>query len=169
MRRHLHKESLRELVDVDLPPAQLERLARVDALLRTAADRFKTKDRCGATRASISAALDGEASGVELDHIRRHAEDCSSCRGFLAGVERVATTIRRAPAVRPRLQLVSSPPDEGWTQQSEEQRQEVKLSVAELGLIYKSLKAAKTLRVVPPQDELLEDTMQLVDQAIKNA
>jgi hypothetical protein len=45
----------------------------------------------------------------------------------------------------------------------------VKLSVAELGLIHRALQAAKTLDVVPPQDELLEDTMQLVDQALRSA
>jgi hypothetical protein len=78
-------------------------------------------------------------------------------------------TLRRAPVVRPRLRLVSSPPKEGLPQPSEEWRQDVKLSVAELDLIYKSLAAARTLHVVAPQDELLEDTMQVVDQALRNA
>jgi hypothetical protein len=45
----------------------------------------------------------------------------------------------------------------------------LKLSPAELTLIYESLKSAKTLRIVRPRDELLEDTMQLVDQALRNA
>jgi hypothetical protein len=45
----------------------------------------------------------------------------------------------------------------------------VKLSALELDLIYRSLEAARTLRIVPPQDELLEDTIQLVDQALRNA
>ena len=45
----------------------------------------------------------------------------------------------------------------------------LELSNAELLLIYRSLEAAKTLRVVHPQDELLDDTLQLVSQALKEA
>jgi hypothetical protein len=36
-------------------------------------------------------------------------------------------------------------------------------------LIYKSVEAAKTFHIVPPQDELPEDTMQLVDQTLRSA
>ena len=32
--------------------------------------------------------------------------------------------------------------------------------------IYKSLEAVKTLGALPPQDELLEDTIQIVDQSL---
>jgi hypothetical protein len=42
----------------------------------------------------------------------------------------------------------------------------VTLTFDELALIYKSLQAAKTLGALPPEDELLDDTMQLVDQAL---
>jgi hypothetical protein len=35
-----------------------------------------------------------------------------------------------------------------------------------LALIYKSLEAVKTLGALPPQDELLEDTIQIVDQSL---
>jgi hypothetical protein len=39
-------------------------------------------------------------------------------------------------------------------------------NVDELGLIYKSLEAVKTLGALSPQDELLEDTIQVVDQSL---
>jgi hypothetical protein len=45
-------------------------------------------------------------------------------------------------------------------------KQEVTLTFDELTLIYKSLQAAKTLGALPPHDELLEDTIQLVDHAL---
>jgi hypothetical protein len=43
---------------------------------------------------------------------------------------------------------------------------EVRLTFDELALIYKSLEAVKTLGALPPQDELLEDTIQIVDQSL---
>lgn len=46
------------------------------------------------------------------------------------------------------------------------QTYELQLSFGELALIYKSLQAVKTLGALPPQDELLNDTLQLVDQAL---
>jgi hypothetical protein len=46
---------------------------------------------------------------------------------------------------------------------------ELRLGFRELSLIYKSLQAAKTLGALPPQDELLDDTIQLVDQALSRA
>jgi hypothetical protein len=46
---------------------------------------------------------------------------------------------------------------------------ELKLTFDELALIYKSLQAARTLGAGPQQDELLDDTIQLVDQALKRA
>jgi len=46
---------------------------------------------------------------------------------------------------------------------------ELKLTFGELALVYKSLQAAKTLGALPSQDELLEDTIQLVDQALNAA
>ena len=88
---------VRELIDTDLPAEELERLERVDALLR---------------------------------------------------------------AARPRLRLI---PARG------EQTHELKLTFRELSLIYRSLQAAKTLGAVPLEDELLDDTIQLVDQTLKGA
>ena len=38
-----------------------------------------------------------------------------------------------------------------------------------LALIYKSLQAAKALGALSSEDELLEDTIQLVDQALNDA
>ena len=43
------------------------------------------------------------------------------------------------------------------------------LTFDELALIYKSLQAVKTLGGLPPHDELLDDTIQLVDQALNAA
>jgi|GEM_PF-6806117 len=51
----------------------------------------------------------------------------------------------------------------------ERRRHELTLTFDELVLIYKSLQAAKTLGALPPQDELLDDTIQLVDQALNTA
>lgn len=44
-------------------------------------------------------------------------------------------------------------------------RYELTLSFDELTLIYKSLLAAKSLGVLSQSDELVDDTIQLVDQA----
>ena len=46
---------------------------------------------------------------------------------------------------------------------------ELTLTFDELVLIYKSLQAVKTLGALPPQDEVLNDTIQLVDQALNRA
>ncbi len=74
-------------------------------------------------------------------------------------------------AVRPSLSLVTRPPgdDRIKAAETDEQTLELKLSFAELALIYKSLQAAKTLGALAPQDELLDDTIQLVDQALNRA
>jgi hypothetical protein len=45
-------------------------------------------------------------------------------------------------------------------------KREVRLTFDELALIHKSLEAVKTLGALPPQDELLEDTIQVVDQSL---
>jgi hypothetical protein len=52
---------------------------------------------------------------------------------------------------------------------SDARTHELKLTFGELTLIYKSLQAAKTLGALPPRDELLNDTIQLVDQALNEA
>ena len=43
---------------------------------------------------------------------------------------------------------------------------ELALTFDELALIYQALQAVKTLGALPPQDELLDDTIELVDQAL---
>jgi hypothetical protein len=48
-------------------------------------------------------------------------------------------------------------------------KHELALTFDELVLIYKSLQAAKTLGALPPGDELLDDTIQLVDEALDTA
>jgi hypothetical protein len=46
---------------------------------------------------------------------------------------------------------------------------ELKLSFDELTLIYKSLLAAKALGVLPQENELVDDTIQLVEQTLDGA
>jgi hypothetical protein len=48
-------------------------------------------------------------------------------------------------------------------------KHELTLTFDELALIDKSLQAVKALGALPPQDELLNDTIQLVDQALNAA
>jgi hypothetical protein len=54
----------------------------------------------------------------------------------------------------------------GEAEGSERLVRALRLSFDELALIYKSLEAVKTLGALPPQDELLEDTIQVVDQSL---
>jgi hypothetical protein len=49
------------------------------------------------------------------------------------------------------------------------ERQEVEFTFDELALIYKSLQAVTTLAVLPQNDELLDDTIERVDQALNMA
>ena len=73
-------------------------------------------------------------------------------------------------AVRPSLSLVTTPPattKSPWHRT--EETHELKLTFSELTLVYKSLQAVKTLGALPPQDELLNDTIQVVDQALNRA
>jgi hypothetical protein len=46
---------------------------------------------------------------------------------------------------------------------------DLRLTFDQLALVYKSLQAARTLAVLPRQDELLEDTLQLVDSALDHS
>jgi ubiquitin C-terminal hydrolase len=71
-------------------------------------------------------------------------------------------------STRPSLSLVTPQAEPGW-RKAEEQTYELELSFDALTLIYKSLQAAKALGALPPQDELLNDTIQLVDQALNRA
>jgi hypothetical protein len=74
-------------------------------------------------------------------------------------------------ALRPNLSLVPTPstPAAAARGGREKERHELKLTFGELTLIYKSLQAVKTLGALPPQDELLNDTLQLVDQTLNRA
>jgi hypothetical protein len=71
-------------------------------------------------------------------------------------------------ADRPTLSLVTTRPTTTRPprHKADPQTYELQLSFGELALIYKSLQAVKTLGALPPQDELLNDTLQLVDQAL---
>jgi hypothetical protein len=73
--------------------------------------------------------------------------------------------------VRPRLRLVTTPLSITGSApyNPDAQTHELKLTFGELALIYKSLQAVKTLGALPPQDEVLNDTIQLVDQALNRA
>ena len=67
-------------------------------------------------------------------------------------------------AVRTRLSIDVPP-----TQSAAAPKQELTLTFDELALIYRSLQAVKTLGALPSEDELLDDTIQLVDQALNDA
>ena len=73
-------------------------------------------------------------------------------------VERLARVDALLRAARPRSRLVAG---------RGEQTHELNLTFREPSPIYRSLQAAKTLGAVPLKDELLDDTIQLVDQALK--
>ena len=47
--------------------------------------------------------------------------------------------------------------------------QQLRLTFDQLALIHKSLQAARTLAVLPARDELLDDTIELVDLALIEA
>jgi hypothetical protein len=46
---------------------------------------------------------------------------------------------------------------------------QLQLTFDQLALIHKSLQAVRTLAVLPPQDELLDDTIEVVDRALEQA
>jgi hypothetical protein len=199
------EQPLGELIDDDLPADELERLARVDALLRIAAARDQDDaiatsgdGDCERTRLSISAALDGEPSELESIRVRKHVEQCPSCAGFQANAERLATELRTTPPepmgrplavlpesgsafplherrsseepLRANVRLVATPATTGSTEsRRDDQAHALKLTFGQLALVYKSLQAVKTLGALPPQDELLNDTIQLVDLAMEEA
>jgi hypothetical protein len=72
--------------------------------------------------------------------------------------------------VRPRLSLVTTPPATGSAPHHPGAHlHELQLTFGQLALIYKSLQSVKTRGVLPLQDELLNDTIELVDQALNRA
>jgi hypothetical protein len=79
--------------------------------------------------------------------------------------------LRRLPGepIRPTLRLVvPRPRGTGPTWYTDERPIELKLSFRELTLIHKSLQAVKTIDA-QAQDELLNDTIHLVDLALNEA
>jgi len=67
--------------------------------------------------------------------------------------------------------MVTTPPAarESTRHTRDTQTHELKLTFSELALIHKSLQAVKTLGALPLQDELLNDTIELVDQALNRS
>ena len=49
------------------------------------------------------------------------------------------------------------------------QTHELRLTYGELSLVYRALQAARTLGAQPEENEFLDDTIQLVDQALNGA
>jgi hypothetical protein len=132
---------LRQLIGTDIPADEVERLTRVDALLRLAADHDRVEGQvfCFALRVATRARRPSYAN---------HGEAVRSTS------RPVATRSAATPAARRRI---------------DNETHDLKLTFGELALIHKSLQAAKTLGALPPQDELLNDTIQLVDQALNKA
>jgi hypothetical protein len=145
---------------------ELERPANADATPRPTVGNPAAP---GATRASISLALDRGLSQPDSTGVGEQPEHCSSCGASEVGGEATMPTFPREPrrdgeaTVRPSLKLVTTPPT------SDEQTYELRLTYRELALIYKSLQATKILGALPPQNELLNDTIQIVDLAMTRA
>jgi hypothetical protein len=77
----------------------------------------------------------------------------------------------RDEASSPRLRLVTTPPartETSWVA-ADEQPIELKLGFDQLVLIQRSLKAVRTLGLVERQDNLLTDTLQLIDVTLEEA
>jgi hypothetical protein len=76
----------------------------------------------------------------------------------------------RLEATPRHLRVVATPPRSGSKRGSgEAETIELKVTFGQLALIYKSLQAVKTLGALAPQDELLNDTLDLVDLALDEA
>jgi hypothetical protein len=71
---------------------------------------------------------------------------------------------------RPSSRLVAPPAGHVLRpHRADKQTHELKLTFSELSLVYKSLQAVRTLGELPTQDELLNDTLHLVEQALQRA
>jgi hypothetical protein len=68
-----------------------------------------------------------------------------------------------------RLSLVTPPSSGSTWRDSEAEDIDLKLSFRQLTLIHKALHAVKTLGALPPQDELLNDTLHIVDLTLDRA
>jgi hypothetical protein len=74
-------------------------------------------------------------------------------------------------ASRPKLRLVTTRPartESSWVP-NDKQPIELKLDFRELVLIHRSLEAVRTLGLAEHQDDLLADTLQLIDVALEGA
>jgi hypothetical protein len=74
-------------------------------------------------------------------------------------------------ASRPRLRVVTTPSERthrAWVP-SEAEPIELKLGFRQLDLVYRSLEAVRTLGLVERQDDLLTDTLELIDAALQGA
>jgi len=74
-------------------------------------------------------------------------------------------------ASRPGLRLVTTASEHmerAWVP-SEENPIELKLGFRQLDLVYRSLEAVRTLGLVERQDDLLTDTLELIDAALQGA
>jgi hypothetical protein len=77
----------------------------------------------------------------------------------------------RDAASRPSLRLVPTPPagtESSWVS-SDEDPIGLKLGFRQLVLIHRSLEAMRTLGLIQPQDDLVTDTLQLIDVALDEA
>lgn len=61
-------------------------------------DEIRVLGPCAAARESLSAEIDGEASGNEVASARSHLVTCGDCRDWLRAVERLQRKIRVRPA-----------------------------------------------------------------------
>jgi hypothetical protein len=140
-------EQLRELIDTELPTDEFQRLARIDALLRVSAPGHEDEAASLLPRVRVAAPSEGR-SAPPLDE--RPPSD---------------------EGVRPMLSVVTTPPAASGStpRTSAKQTHGLKLTFSELVLIHKSLQAVKTLGALPLQDELLNDTIELVDQALNRS
>lgn len=68
-------------------------------------------------------------------------------------------------------EIATEPPQAptGHAWHGDVQRRQLKLTFGELVLIFKALQAVKTLGALPREDELLDDTIDLVDRALAAA
>jgi hypothetical protein len=158
-------EQLRELIETHLPPDELDRLTYADTLLRIAAAGDRNKANSLPPHARVR---DGARA---LHTARSEALNRPRAAPSSTGISVPSHEQTSETGARPSLRLLTIPPGAtGSTRdRSDQQTHELKLTFSELALIYTSLQAAKTLGALPPQDELLNDTIHLVDLALKKA
>jgi hypothetical protein len=88
----------------------------------------------------------------------------------MSSIENVAHRAQD-PASHRDLRLVTAPPGRSESSSAADDGETIalRLRFRELVLIHKSLRAVRTLGALPPQDELLNDTIELVDLALEEA